>query len=112
MRSRLPWSVAGVVAAVLLGALIGIAFLRAGTGTGTVRAVIDAGATDRLVDVALIDASGQEYAGEDRGAGQAEALQLIPAGRVQVNVGTCSAPAVVRPGRTVVVRFNPVDCIR
>lgn len=111
MDVRLQWSIVVGIAVIVVAA----AFATAGApapATGTVKAVIGAGSTDRLVDVALIDVSGQEYAGENRGAGGSETLQQIPAGRVQVDVGACSTPAVVRPGRTVVVRFDALTCIR
>lgn len=56
--------------------------------------------------------TGQEFAGDNRGAGESETLRLIPAGQVQVNVGVCSAPAVVQSGHTVEVPFDPSDCIQ
>lgn len=112
MSVRLQWSIVALVAALIIGGLVAIAVARSGPGTGSVRAVIGPGSGSKLVDVALIDASGQEYAGNNRGVGESETLQLIPAGRVQVNVGACSTPTVVEPGRTVTVRFDATDCIR
>ena len=112
MSVRLQWTIVIGVAGLLVGALLMLAYSFAGPATGTVRVVIGAGSTQRLVDVALIDAEGQEYAGNNRGAGESEELPLIPAGRIQVNVGLCSVPAVVHPGRTTTVRFDPVECIR
>lgn len=110
---RGQWTAVLLVAALLITALLAVGATRAAPATGSVRAVIDAGdGTGKLVDVALIDASGLEYAGENRGAGQSETLPEIPVGRVQVNVGVCSKPAVVQPGRTVEVRFDPADCVR
>jgi hypothetical protein len=110
---RLQWTIVAFVAALLVTALLAIAGIHATPATGSVRAVIDAGgSTSKVVDVALIDASGQEYAGDNRGAGQSETLQQIPVGRVNVNVGVCSKPAVVQTGSTVEVRFSPTDCIR
>lgn len=112
MSVRLQWSVAVAAVVVVAALLVGV-IARASPipGTGAVRAVLGAGSSDRLVDVAVVDASGQEYAGDDRGAAQAETLARIPAGRVDVHVGTCSRPAVVRTNETVVVRFDAADCI-
>jgi len=110
---RLQWTAAALVAALLVTVLVAIAGTHAGPATGSVPAVIDGGgSTSKVVDVALIDASGQEYAGDNRGAGQSETLQQIPVGRVKVNAGICSKPAVVNPGRTVEVRFSASACIR
>jgi hypothetical protein len=112
MSVRLRGSIVAGVVVILVALLIGVlAQTNAIQGTGTVRAVIATGSSDRLVDVAVVDASGREYAGDNRGAGQSETMQLIPAGRVHVNVGTCSTSANVRANQTVVVEFDPADCI-
>jgi hypothetical protein len=106
VSARLQRSVVAFVAALLICGLVAIAVARSGPGTGSVRAVIGPGTSSKLVDVALIDGSGEEDTGNNRGVGQSETLPLIPAGRVQVNVGACSTPTIVEPGRTVTVRFD------